>query len=149
MMEQAMADVFNQGETREAKRRRTWWRSLTVGIVGMGAVPVILFVFGRVNQVAPGHLVDALPAWAMISLLALFFVSFVISSWLYFRIIDELELENNLWGGSIGYLTFVLLFRSWSWLAAKGIVPERNDWAIYFTCGIVAVLVSGYRRLRS
>lgn len=148
-MTQTVVDQSTTGEEREARRRRRWWGSLAGLAIGGGCLLVALFIFARLNQLAPDHIVDALPAWAAISGLTIFLSLAGVTFWLQWRAIDEFELRDNLWSGSISFVTYVLLFVSWWWLNLNGIAPPRDDWAILIVSTAAGWVLFVARRWRN
>jgi hypothetical protein len=89
-----------------------------------------------------------LPPAAAIALVAAFLLIVGIGSWLYFRAIDELELEANKWAGAIGINFYGVLFPCWWALSLAKVTPPPNDWAIYAATLVVTILAFLWRRLR-
>jgi Mn2+/Fe2+ NRAMP family transporter len=90
----------------------------------------------------------ALPPAAAIALVAAFVLIVAVGSWLYFRAIDELELEANKWASTIAINFYAVLFPGWWALSLAKLTPPPDDWIIYAATLVVALLAFLWRRLR-
>ena len=131
MMGEAMTKL-GEGELMEARRRRLLWT--TIGIIMFGGA-VIGFIAGltaAMNKVSINEVWTALPAPAMIGLVLFTLACFFYGTWRFAKAADEVEIADNLWGSTASYYVYATLFPVWWVLAKARIVPEPQDWTIYF-----------------
>ncbi|QIK96244.1 hypothetical protein G7076_07095 [Sphingomonas sp. HDW15A] len=65
------------------------------------------------------------------------------------KTIDEVELADNLWGSTVSYYAYAVLFPSWWVLGRADITPEPNHWIIFFVSLAAGMAVYGYRKWRA
>jgi hypothetical protein len=120
-----------EGESLHEAQRRRYWRYLA--IVGIGAAPMG-FGMGWAAGRSDGDLNafwDLAPDWLVIGLLGIAVATICYGTWRFYRSIDEVELQDNLWASSISYGAYALLFPGWWILSKTGMVGEPNDWLIF------------------
>ncbi|MCL6697897.1 hypothetical protein LZ496_03750 [Sphingomonas sp. NSE70-1] len=122
---------LGEGELRERARRRRFW-TVIGGILAAGMVTgFVSGFFAGYNQVPPDQIWTSIPQGAAIGFVALALIAFNIGCWAFVRAIDEVELTDNLWGSTVGYYVYAMLFPTWWALNKAGVVAEPNHWLIF------------------
>ena len=137
-----------EGESLHAQHRKRFWRNLV--IAGIGAAPIGFGVgwYAGHNEGDIDAFWSAAPDWLILSMLALAIATILYGSWRFYRSIDEVELQDNLWSSFAAYGAYAVLFPSWWVLAKAGITGEPNHWLIFFLAlgiGLVAYLGRKWR----
>lgn len=136
-----MMGPMMDGENLHEVHRRRYWRYLA--IVGLGGMPIgfgLGWAAGRYGDRQAFW--DMSPDWLVIGLLGIAIATICFGTWRFYRSIDEVELQDNLWANSISYGVYALLFPAWWVLGKAGMAREPNDWLI-FVVALCAGLV-GY-----
>ena len=137
------------GEQRERQRRRRFWGVLGVlaaifapigGVIGYNAGKQGLDFTQALDALSPSLL-----GW-----LAIFYAAaLVIGSWRFVRVIDEVELADNLWASAAGFYCYAIAFTCWWLLAKAGWVPAFNGWLLFAGTYIVAMSAYALRKWRA
>ena len=137
------------GEQRERQRRRRFW-----GVLGLTAAivapigGVIGFEAGR-QGLDFNQALDALPPSLLGGLAIFYAAALVIGSWRFVKVIDEVELADNLWASAAGFYVYAIAFPCW-WLMAKADwVPAVNGWLLFAGTYIVAMSAYALRKWRA
>jgi hypothetical protein len=123
----------SNGEQLHAERRRRFW--LTLGAIGLRAMPIgagIGFVAAS-ERTDFGGFWRALPDAVAALIIGASVILFTIGTWRFIKAIDEVELVDNLWGSTGAFYIYAVLFPAWWALAAAGVAPAPNQWAIFLT----------------
>lgn len=122
---------LGEGERRERARRRRFW-TVIGGILAAGMVTgFVSGFFAGYNQVPPDQIWTSMPQSLAIGFVAVALIAFNIGCWAFVRSIDEVELADNLWGSTVGYYVYAMLFPSWWALNNAGVVAEPDHWLIF------------------
>ena len=140
-----MTDQNGLGERMGRVRRRRWWLSLAV----ITAAAVVAGIVADTIALRGRDLMSTISPLALVVLVAAIVLAFAYGCWLMTRALDEVELNDNLWGGIAGLYVYMLGFPSWWLLWKGGVTGEPNDWVVYLVSLSVASLVYGFRRVRS
>lgn len=145
-----MAEGLMDGDAGE-RRLRTQRRRYVTILGWVFGISLLLGAGGRIiaevwSRDSGGGL--SLPPVAAIALVGAFLVIVGIGSWLYFRAIDELELEANKWAGVIGINFYAVAFPVWWVLAIAKLTPPPDEWTVYGATIAVTLLAFLWRRLR-
>lgn len=129
------------GEARLRARRSAFWRY--VGIVFAASLAV-----GIATGVAGGLVSKGiLPAALLIALWLLTMIGFAWGTRDYFRRIDEVDLQDNLWASTIGLYVYMATLGSWFVFHEVKLLPEPHD-LIIAAITLSAVLIAyGIRKL--
>lgn len=127
-----MTGAMMDGEELHEKHRKRFWR--TLGIASLAGMPVGIAVgFGAgLSKGDRNYFWSWAPDWAVLFLLSFSIATIFYGSWKFMRSIDEVELQDNLWGSFAAYGAYVLLFPAWWVLGKAGITAEPDDWTIFF-----------------
>ena len=122
---------MGEGEFRERARRRRFWMVIG-GIAAAGMITgFVSGVLAAYNQVPPDQVWASIPDGIAIGFVAVALIAFNIGCWAFVRAIDEVELVDNLWGSTIGFFVYAMLFPAWWVLGEAGVVGEPNHWFIF------------------
>jgi len=138
-----------EGERMEIRRRRRFW--WTVAPVFASAATLGAFI--GANGVRRGLSFDQV--WSSLSvpvvagLVARALLIFAYGTWRFVKVIDEVELVDNLWSSTASYYLYAMLFPAWWALAQANILPRPHDWAIYFSALAGGGLVYVWRKWRA
>jgi hypothetical protein len=137
-----MTELKGAGERAEHARSRTFWTVLAVcgalgGIVG-GAM-----VIGTGNRIGG----DMTAGWAIAAAL-LYGVGVVAASWYFFRIIDEVELRDNLIAATVAVYFYTIVYPVWYLLWKGGLIVEPIHEAIFFATLIAMTIAYFWKKLR-
>ena len=137
------------GEQRERQRRRRFWGVLGVlaavvapigGVIGYNAGKQGLEFTQALDTLSPSLL-----GW-----LAIFYAAaLVIGSWRFVRVIDEVELADNLWASAAGFYCYAIAFPCWGLMAKAGWVAPVNGWILLVATYIVAMSTYAFRKWRA
>jgi hypothetical protein len=123
---------LGEGERRERARRRRFW-TVIGGLLAAGMLTGFVYgFFAAHNQVPPDQIWTSMPQGVAIGFVAVALIAFNIGCWAFVRSIDEVELTDNLWGSTVAYYIYAMMFPAWWALAKAGITPAPNHWAIFF-----------------
>lgn len=140
---------MTSGEALARQQRRRFW--LTLGAIGLVGVPVGMLVgfnAGR-HDVGIAEAAAMLSGPAAIAIVAAYALAMVIGTSLFVRVIDEVELLDNLWGSAAGFYAYVILFPAWWLLAATGVAPPVDHWLVFIASSLVATGIYGWRKWRA
>jgi hypothetical protein len=99
------------------------------------------------NEVAGEPLsISPLSAWIAVLMIG---AAFVIGSWIYFREVDEVDLVDNLWGSTVGFYVYSILFGGWIALDFLDAAPTVNHIAIFWVTLAAASGAYLYRKWRA
>jgi hypothetical protein len=122
---------LGEGELRERARRRRFWTVIgCIAAAGMLTGFVSGF-FAGYNQVPPDQVWASVPDGLAIGFVAAALIAFNIGCWAFVRSIDEVELVDNLWGSTVGFYIYAMLFPAWWVLSEAGVVAEPKHWFIF------------------
>lgn len=151
MMGQTMTDFEHLGEAQEKAQRRRFWKVL--GVMMLVAAPVggvVGFSAGRsMGEGAdlPAALAAIPPALYIVSAIVIA-ASLTIGTWKFVKVIDEVELADNLWGSAAGFYFYSLALPCW-WLLYLGkVLPQPNDFVLYISTLVAGTAVYLVRKLR-
>ena len=141
-----MGVTMTDGEKLHAASRKRFWRALMfAGAFGAPLGFAIGFGFGKSRGNFDAFF-EWTPDWLVIALVAFSAAGFLYGSWRFKRSIDEVELQDNLWSSTAAYGAYALLFPCWWVLGKAGVVPQPNDWIIYFVALVAGLLAYGKRK---
>ncbi len=127
-------DTVQSGEARLKSRRYRFLRYCAIGYVLAVALG---FITGFAQDLfAQG----TLPAWMLFALWGLALAGF---SWFtvgYFRRVDEVDMQDNLWACLVAFYFYAVAFPSWYLFEQLGLAPPANQIAIYMASGAVLVV---------
>jgi len=133
---------MGEGERLEAARRRRFWRIMG-GLIFAGFVGGLVFG-GTFAILGDGSLaVSVIPPAVIVGAVPVAVAAFLYGTWRFFVSVDELELQDNLWGSLIGFYLYSTVFPFWWLLWRAGVTVEPHDWAIFaitFTSATAAYL---------
>jgi hypothetical protein len=136
-----------EGEQLHSERRKRFWRIMG-GLLLLGFITGIVAGFAlRVSDAGTA----SWPAWVPLAGaigVVLVAIGVAYGSWRFFTDVDEVEVADNLWGSLIGFYFYAILFPAWWALHKLDRVPEPDNWAIFISSMVVALLVYGYRKVR-
>lgn len=131
-----------EGEQRLKRRRRQFWMLVAAGI-GLGmAMGFVMGFMGGIHQYRP---VSPLIIWPAVGVSLVLFVWYCAA---YFRRIDELDLQDNLWAGMIGLYFYIVVLPLWFFLNDMGQLPQINHWVVWTATMIVTLATYGWRKWR-
>ena len=139
---------MGEGERLEALRRRRFWTTIAILFAGGMIFGAFVGANAAMNKVEIDDIWGTLPTGAIIAVVALSLIAFAYGTWRFVKVIDEVELVDNLWGSTAGYYVYAALFPAWWALAKGGVVGEPNDWLIYFAAMGGATAVYLHRKWR-
>ena len=129
------------GEARLKTRRRKFFRYFTIAMIVAAAA-------GLLSGLATSMYEDgALPIWVPILATIVVVAGFVWFSWDYFKRIDEIDLQDNLWANTIGMYVGVITFAAWWFVADLGLVDTPPAIAIVGIMFAATMVVYGLRKL--
>ena len=135
------------GERRLAEKRRKFRRLIVQGVVvGMVGGIVVGFVGGFTKgwQDAGGGAIG----WLLWPVLAVTIIVFARYCRDYFRRVDELDVQDNLWASLIGLYAFIVALPSWHALNLVGQLPPPDAYALWVIAIATAALAYAWRKLR-
>jgi hypothetical protein len=130
-----------------ARRRRFWGVLLGLGVAGGIAGFISGFVAGH-NDLGM-EAVTSLPLAVRYGIVGLLAAAFAYGCWVYNRVIDEVELLDNLWSSTAGYYAFSILIPAWWLLWRMQAAPQPDVWAIFVAALVFALAVYGWRKWRT
>ncbi|WP_394269521.1 hypothetical protein [Qipengyuania sp.] len=131
--------LSGEARLRQKRRRFIGW------VAAMGAGFAILgFATGYSQAAAEG---GRLPGWIIIPLIAAAVIGLVLFSASYFRRIDEVDLQDNLWSSLIGLYYYLAAFPAWHLLHMAGYVAEPSHWVLWGSTALVATAAYVARKL--
>ncbi|MCY7338570.1 MAG: hypothetical protein LH465_01200 [Sphingomonas bacterium] len=120
-----------EGERIEARRRRTFWMSLGVLMIGGALAGLFTGIAAGGSDLEPDAIWARVPQPLAVAITGALLIAFSYATWRFYKAIDEVELADNLWGSTASYYLYATLFPLWWALGKAGVLPEPNDWAIY------------------
>lgn len=130
------------GEARLALKRRKFWTYLGRATLAAALVGGVIGGGRAASELA------GLSGWIVAALAVLAIGAWVWFSRDYFRRIDELELQDNLWASLIALYFFVAATPFWLLLHDLGFAPEPDTMTLWWaTIGAMAIAY-GVRKLR-
>lgn len=139
---------MGEGERLEAARRKRFWRILGwlafAGFIGG-------LIFGGTFAILGNGTIAAtvIPPTVIVGAVVIAITGFVYGTWRFFASVDELELQDNLWGSLIGFYAYSTVFPFWWLLWKAGVTVEPHDWAIFVISLISATAVYFWRKWRA
>lgn len=129
------------GEARLQARRARFWRFCFIGFA-------VALVFGGLTGYLQDHVRDGtVPLWVMVALWVVLVAGFAWYTVGYFRRVDELDLQDNLWAAMIGFYFFAAALPSWLLFHDLDVFPEPNSIIIYAATMAVMFAAYGLRKL--
>ena len=129
------------GEELHEKHRRRFWRTLGIAVVAGMPIGIAAGFGAGLSKGDYEFFWSWAPDWLVLLLLSFSVATILYGSWKFMGSIDEVELQDNLWGSFVAYGAYVLLFPAWWVLGKAGITTEPNHWAIFL---IVLTIGFGY-----
>ncbi len=124
------------GEERFKKRRIGIGKLIAIGcLIGLGLGLLTGIIGASVEE-------GVLPAWLLIPMSAALVIGVAWYSVIYFKRIDELDLADNLWAGTIALYGYVCMLPLWNMLHTFGVLGPPNHWGIYTTT--IAIMLIAY-----
>ena len=148
MMGETMAER-GEGEMMEARRRRLFWWTVGILFAAGAALGAFIGVNGARRGLPFDQVWSSLSAPVVAGLVVVGLIAFVIGTWRFVKVIDEVELIDNLWGSMASYYVYATLFPVWWALGKVGILPEPQDWTIYFVALAGGGVVYLWRKWRA
>lgn len=133
-----------EGERLEAEGRRRFWRMIrNMALAGfpIGLVGGFLFAWQEDH--------GSVPDWAVVLLVLAGAAGLLISTVLFFRRVDELELQDNLWGSTVGFYFYATLFPAWWALWMLDVTREPHGLLIYAASLLAGFVGYGWRKWRN
>jgi hypothetical protein len=139
---------IGEGERLEAGRRRRFWRILG-WLVAAGFIAGIIFG-GTLAFLGEGpSAATVIPPAVIVGAVVIALAGFLYGTWRFFASIDELELQDNLWGSLIGFYVYSTIFPSWWLLWRTGVAGEPHDWVIFAVTLISGTAAYFWRKWRA
>jgi hypothetical protein len=135
------SDPALTGEAKLKKRRAAFLRYLAIAL----AVSVVVGLAS--GALASTIAMGAVPNAVMIGVLVVVVAGF---SWFtrdYFRRIDEVDLQDNLWANTFGFYTYLVTLGSWYLLHDIGMMAEPQQYIIFAISCSALVISYGIRKL--
>ncbi len=148
MMGAAMTER-GEGERIEARRRRLFWFTLAIIAIGGAVVGFVTGFYSVGDELSPGDALASMSPGAVIAIVALGLVSFIYGCWRFLKVIDEVELADNLWGSTASFYAYATLFPTWWALWKGGVLGEPSDWAILLVALVFGGVVYAWRKWRA
>lgn len=124
------------GERAEKARKRRFW-AIVIGLMVAGGI-----IGGVQSVLTRGDPSAGLPAFWGIALAVIWFVSVLAGSWFFFKSVDEVEVRDNLFAGTIAAYWYGTIYPVWYFLWKGGVVPEPMHEAIFITT--MLAMAAGY-----
>ena len=139
----------HSGEQLEASRRRRFW-GVIAGLAAFGAATgFVAGVTAALNDQKPWEFFSSISPGLVAALVALSVIAFGYGTWRFAKVIDEVEMADNLWASTAAYYAYAVLFPAWWVLAAGNVVAAPNHWAIFFIALAAGVVVYASRKWRA
>lgn len=126
-----------------ARRRRFWILLGTVIAIGVALDAMLLPVIGKA-PLGASPLPAAVAVGAAITLLALLYGGV----WMYLRVADEVERQDNLIGFAAGYLFNIGAFVLWYLLALGGLTGRPEAFPLFVSTAGAGLLGYGFMKAR-
>ena len=136
-----------EGERRLRANRKRFWGWIGKGVLlamGMGAIAGFLR-----GSFQGWHAGETWIGWMMWPVLAGSAVLFVWFCREYFRRVDELDLQDNLWSSLIGFYAFFMALPAWALLHEVHQLPAPDVWTLWGLSAVAITLAYGWRKLRT
>ena len=125
-----------KGERAEKTRSRRFWGTLIVLFVAGG---IIGGIHGFLTR---GNWETMLPAGWAIFMAGTWLISVTAGTWYFFRSIDELEMRDNLWSGTVAVYFYCITYPTWYFLWKGALVPEPSHELLFL--GTMFVMAAAY-----
>ena len=144
-MTQELAMQPGDGERLHNERRKRLWRTICI-LVAAGAIGGL--INGLVMRDGQGSSQDIPDAWRTIAGAGIVLGAIVAAygSWRFFKVVDEVEVADNLWGSLVGYYVYALALPTWFGLAWLNLAPPVDHWLIFFASIATSLAVYGWRK---
>lgn len=119
------------GEERHRARFQAFVRYCVLALLIAFAAGVVSGYIG--GMVAEGQL----PAWLIYVTTGALVAGFLWFMRDYLRRVDELDLQDNLWSGLVGFTFYYVAFPVWNTLAAYDLAPAVDNWTLWISTTIV------------
>lgn len=126
-----------------SRKRRLWMLVLVAAAAGV-AIDVALVPMVRGGSAGGPPLPPVAAATAAVLMVALLYGG----TWLYLRLADELERQDNLIAFTIGFLFNIGAFIFWNFLALGGLAPPPEAYALFLSTAAVGALAYGLLKLQ-
>jgi hypothetical protein len=137
-----------EGERLLAARRRKFW-TVIGGILAVGLVAGFVSGFVAGYNKLDANFLASLPAALKFGAVGLLVAAFSYGCWRFVKVIDEVELADNLWASTVGFYVYSVLFPAWWALWKMGAAPEPNDWLIFAIALVGGGLAYLWRKWRA
>lgn len=140
--------VDGSGERKLRENRKRFWRMVGWGLAGgaaIGVVAGILAGFIRAHHGAGGAPIGWL-IWPVLAGALFFFVRYSI---VYFRRVDEVDLQDNLWSSLVALYGVIVALPLWSVLHEIGQAPRPDAWVLWHLALALALATYSWRKLRA
>ncbi len=137
-----------EGERLEKERRRNFWRMVGI-LAAVGGAAGFVFGFVMGTSDATGEPVSDTTRTIAALALVVAVVGGGYFSWRFFTMVDEVEVNDNLWASLIGFYVYGFAFPTWAALSGLGDMSEPNDWILYAAAMLSATAAYGLRKWRS
>lgn len=135
------SDPSLSGEARLKTRRAAFWRYVTIAFA-------LSLVVGIATGIASALVSEGiLPLALMIGLWTVTMVGFAWFTRDYFRRIDEVDLQDNLWASTIGLYVYVFTLGTWIVFHEIKVLPEPQDLTIAAITFAAVLVAYGARKL--
>lgn len=134
------------GERAERNRRRRYWTII-------GALVASGFVMGLGTSLIEtsdpgGYLIGEIPPGWAIACVAIFLGAVGFGSWRYFRIVDEVDRDDNRWAGFFAANALMVAYPVWYLLWRGGLVVEPIHETLFTGFWVTVCLAYLYRKFR-
>jgi Na+-driven multidrug efflux pump len=135
------------GERAFRENRKRLWRLVWLGVgisfcIGLASGFIAGFTEGWEN--AGGSAIS----WIVWPVLAIGIWGFVLFTRGYFRRVDELDVQDNLWASLIGLYFYLAALPCWMLLHKVGQLPPPDHWILWGATFLSACIAYGWRKLR-
>lgn len=137
----SLSGTPQSGEARLKARRSAFWRYVALSLA-------VSFTVGITAGMAAGLVSKGiLPTALMIVLWLLTMIGFAWATRDYFRRIDEVDLQDNLWASTIGLYVYVVTLGSWVVFNEIDVLPAPQQYIIAAITFSSALVAYGIRKL--
>jgi hypothetical protein len=134
----------NPGVKAGRTRKRRLWIVFLAAVAFGGTIDAVLVTMSR-HAPQGGRPVP--PVAAVIAAVFVFLLLYC-GSWLYWRLADELERQDNLIGFAAGFLFNIGAFALWYVLYLGGLAPRPEAFPLFVSTGVVGFLAYCLMKLR-
>ncbi|WP_340587665.1 hypothetical protein [Erythrobacter alti] len=136
-----LSETQLSGESRLKARRRKFWRYFMIAMVMSAGA-------GMLSGIASSMYEDGeLPLWVPVSATIVIIAGLSWFTWDYFRRIDEIDLQDNLWANTFGAYAGVITYLGWWFFADLGLVTQPTALGIILVMFVTTMAVYGLRKL--